>query len=49
LAYGRIAAKVVSAECVTILGKNISQSIVRAGEFSQDRAGFDGIMLKRKG
>jgi hypothetical protein len=41
--------KVVAAECFTTLRKNISQSIVNAGYFSQDPAAFDRIMLNPKG
>jgi hypothetical protein len=41
--------KVVATECLKTLRKNISQSIVNAGYFSQGPAAFDRIMLNPKG
>jgi hypothetical protein len=40
---------VVAAECLKMRCKNISQSIVNAGHFSQGRATFERIMLNPKG
>jgi hypothetical protein len=40
---------VVAAKCFTTRRKNISQSLVNAGYFSQGPTAFDRIMLSPKG